>query len=225
MSTTIHNYTAEAKPLYTCGLGLNINDAPKLDESFFVGRRDDLLFLKDALLPRSSTDHDQRIAIISGLGGMGKTQLAITFAQQNKSEYTTIVWLDANSETTLRQSIARFAVRLRPKSAESQGSAQEQEEQRISDFRAWLSDVENSKWLLIFDNHDNPKIGSQSNSDAYNVKQYFPHSAQGSILITTRSSKLIYGKMLKLKTLNEDHSEQILLLRSARSGAAGGLFS
>jgi len=42
----------------------------------------------------------------------------------------------------------------------------------------WLSKLENSRWLLIFDNYDDP--------NQYQIEQYYPFVAQGSIIITTR---------------------------------------
>lgn len=226
LEVTNHYYANDPPITQPSILGLSFNDAPILDVSLFVGRTADLAFLQDALLPLPSANFPQRIAIISGLGGMGKTQLAIAFARQNKDSFTTIVWLDAKSEATLQQSISKFMSRFEPKSTGRDDSTQGRDgQQQLLEFKSWLSTTENKKWLLIFDNHDNPKITSNSHPDAYDVKQYFPHSAQGSILITTRNRRLKYGKTLELNKLDSGHSRQILLRRSGRTEVGEGWHS
>lgn len=53
-------------------------------------------------------------------------------------------------------------------------------------------------------------------STGYDVRAYFPPRAQGSILITTRSPRLLFAKQLPLKKL--DDVEQSLAILAAGSG-------
>ncbi len=64
-----------------------------------------------------------------------------------------------------------------------------------------------------FDNVDNPKLPGISDPQAYDVKSYFPEAHQGSILITTRSSKLRIGEEVSVKKLL-DIQESIAILAS-----------
>ena len=55
-------------------------------------------------------DHSSRSCVIlHGLGGMGKTQLAITYARRHKEKYTAIFWLNANDEDSLKLSFRDVA--------------------------------------------------------------------------------------------------------------------
>lgn len=108
-----------------------------------MGRKDDLLFLENVLVPPAE-DHVQRIAIISGLGGMGKTQLAVAFARQTEDKFSTTIWLDAKNEATLRQSITNFVVQLNGDPVESGDSGRAAGEHHVLEFQAWLSATENS---------------------------------------------------------------------------------
>ena len=65
----------------------------------FVGRSDLLEQMRDNLL---SSDPDDRkgIVYLLGMGGVGKTQLALEYAQQNLTSYKDIFWVSmANEET------------------------------------------------------------------------------------------------------------------------------
>lgn len=55
---------------------------------------------------------EQRRVVLGGLGGMGKTQLAIAYARQHHTSYTSVLWLNATSELTLTASFRWFAETL-----------------------------------------------------------------------------------------------------------------
>lgn len=89
-------------------------------------------------------------------------------------------------------------------------------------MRRWLSEPENDQWLLIFDNYDDPGLPGMDSSTGYDVRAYFPHRAQGSILITTRSPQLLFAKQLPLKKLEDlEQSLAILAYRSGRKVEGG----
>jgi hypothetical protein len=49
---------------------------------------------------------------ICGLGGMGKSQIAVEFCYCNKDQYQYILWLDADTETSLQQGFREGLVLL-----------------------------------------------------------------------------------------------------------------
>jgi hypothetical protein len=51
--------------------------------------------------------------IIYGLGGVGKTQLALRFVEDHRDRYGPILWIDAESPETVRESFERCAAALR----------------------------------------------------------------------------------------------------------------
>src|SRR4051794_152253 len=76
----------------------------------FLGQHKELEHLWHHLQPGSSKS--RKVAILHGLGGMGKTQLAIHFAQYHKDDFTAIFWLSGKSRETLLQSLSSVLPRL-----------------------------------------------------------------------------------------------------------------
>ena len=196
-------------------LGLHLADAPEIIKENFFGREHELQTLKETLAPEVKSD-DQKIAITAGLGGMGKTQLAISFAKKMQREFSAVFWINAKSEILLRRSILALIPRISLASTPKEHDVGGDEDRGVVLFRNWLSRQGNTRWLLIYDNYDEP--------ENYRIKQYFPYRAQGSILITTRSSFISFGKVLKLKPLQKEQGLQVLATRSGRPQTMEGMY-
>ncbi|KAL8855252.1 MAG: hypothetical protein Q9178_008094 [Gyalolechia marmorata] len=200
-------------------LGLNLRDAPQIDEQLFVGREDELAYLHKWLSP--STER-QNVVAISGLGGIGKTQLSLHFARQHHQRYSAVIWLNASSEVTLKATYTSLAQRIRRHNKRSEigrGEVAEQltEEQAVQLVRQWLSHAENKTWLLMLDNYDDPRLPGIRSSTGYDIRLFFPYSIQGSILITTRSSRLTFAKSVRLNKFDDlNLSLAVLTRRSGR---------
>ncbi|KAJ9634597.1 hypothetical protein H2199_008880 [Coniosporium tulheliwenetii] len=124
----------------------------------FVDRPSDMAEIERVLLPRR---HHRRkmIFVVHGLGGMGKTQLAVEFARKHHSRFSSVFWLDGQTESSLKQSIANSASRIpegqiaeaiRAYSTSGDGDINA----IVKDVLGWLSKSDNTEWLLIFDNVD-----------------------------------------------------------------------
>ena len=148
---------------------------------------------------------------------MGKTRLAIKFARENEREFSSVFWLNARSETLLRQSLVTMMRQTSHTAAISSERPRdkEAEDRVIEEARRWLSESRNRRWLLIFDNYDDPLV--------YDVEGYFPYRTQGSILVTTRSSHVQYGKSMHVKSMEPGQEGlEVLVKRSGRVGAGAG---
>jgi hypothetical protein len=190
--------------------GLNINDAPDVGPDLFVGRENELERMNDILSPNSLTD--RRVVILGGLGGMGKTQLAITYAKRRRTCYESVFWLNASSKASLQQSLRSVAARIGILTATGCSPDDDRIRTQIS---VWLSEPDNTRWLLIFDNYDEP--------EKYDIKQYFPDAWQGSIIITTRSPEKMNGTVIPIRKLDQnEESIQILRRRSERTSVEHG---
>ncbi|KAL8810118.1 MAG: hypothetical protein Q9223_007818 [Gallowayella weberi] len=192
--------------------------APQIDEQLFIGREDELAHLHEWLSP--STER-QNVVAISGLGGIGKTQLSLHFARQHHQRYSAVIWLNASSEVTLKAAYMSLAQRIRRHNKQREAGPSEvieewKEEQAIQLVRQWLSQAENKTWLLIFDNYDDPSLPGIRSSTGYDVRNFFPYSTQGSILITTRSSRITFARSVRLNKLDDFNLSLALLSR--RSG-------
>lgn len=153
--------------------------------------------------------------MVHGLGGIGKTQLAVEFAREHRRRFSGIFWLDGSSESSLKQSFVGMAQRLPQGDLTTDGM--NMLERSTIDFNAavreclqWLSLRSNRQWLLIFDNVDRD-YHDKDDSEAYNVKDYFPHADHGSILITSRLASLQkLGSGLKIETVTAEQARAIL---------------
>ena len=189
--------------------------APEID--YFVGRASDFSSIESVLLP--FTAPMRKTAVLHGLGGIGKSQLAIEFAKRHRHDYTAVFWLNAKTEDTLKRSFAANARRL-PREYVSQEilSGPQNEETLgtiLKQMKAWLELPGNDRWLLIYDNVDNPKIPDNKRESAYDILPYFPDAHQGSILVTTRWESLRIGRPVKIEKLSEDKDSISLLVRLA----------
>ncbi|KAA6412799.1 MAG: hypothetical protein FRX48_03791 [Lasallia pustulata] len=180
----------------------------------FVGRKEELAEIKEAFQGDGS---QRRVVLLHGLGGIGKTQLAVTFVKEHRDAYSAIFWLNGKNEDTLKQSFAVMAKRLykeHPSSPLLRMAAEAKYVDQIGVIiRQWLSAKANHRWMLVFDNIDNPKLPGNEDPQAYDVRLYFPEAHQGSILITTRSSRLKIGKFVSVRKL-VDIRESIAILTS-----------
>ena len=205
-------------------LPFSLTTAPVID--YFVGRRDDLSSIESILLPVNPTA--QKIVVLHGLGGIGKSQLAIEYAKRHQDDYTAIFWLNAKTEDTLKGSFVEGARRL-PKRYFNQALLQgSQNEETLADIlqemKVWFDLPGNYRWLMIFDNVDNPKIPDNKDAHAYDIRSYFPKNYRGSILVTTRWKTLAIGRPLNVAKLSTAEDSISLLVQKSERPLEEGKF-
>ncbi|KAJ2986546.1 hypothetical protein NUW58_g4974 [Xylaria curta] len=182
----------------------------------FVARERELSEMHKTL----RSDGSRRTIIIHGLGGIGKTQLAIAYMKRHKDKYSAVFWLNAKDKDSLKQSFSRIAHKLRKHPSASLVSSMDNKghiDKTIDAVKAWLSLPKNTRWLLVYDNYDNPKLSNNADSAAVDIQEYLPEAYQGSVVITTRSSRVKIGytiRMAKMQDLND--SLEILSATSKR---------
>jgi hypothetical protein len=71
----------------------------------FVARKTELIEIYKAL----GSDGSRRTVILYGLGGIGKIQLAATYAKRYKDSYSAIFWLNIKDKYSLKQSFTKVA--------------------------------------------------------------------------------------------------------------------
>ncbi len=210
-----------APPESSKSFGVCLGQAPQIAADAFIGRADELQQLRDWLPPKSQPDR-QRIISIVGMGGMGKTQLSLAHIRDCAGDYSSVFWVNAKEETSLRHSMADLSAVVFHESAGPAVQSVDDEKLKIDKVRRWLSEPRNDQWLLIFDNYDDPRLLGMDSATGYDIRAYFPHRAQGSILITTRSPRLLFAKQLPLKKLEDvEQSLAILAVGSGRKVDGG----
>ncbi|KAK3345661.1 hypothetical protein B0H65DRAFT_509300 [Neurospora tetraspora] len=174
----------------------------------FVPRPSDITDIKKSLLPYHQKKQGCNVFVLHGLGGIGKTQLAVNFARQYQAAFSAIFWLDGTSEDSLKQSFAICAKRI-PKDQipENIRSPKTGDEVDLNDIvehvQEWLAKDDNVDWLLIFDNvdldHTQGKIPG-----AYDIRKYL-RSDHNAVLITSRLSKLAQlGESKRIESADPD---------------------
>ncbi|KAJ7467683.1 hypothetical protein FB451DRAFT_1369325 [Mycena latifolia] len=135
----------------------------------------------------------QDIFLLHGLGGAGKTQIALKFIQASTSHFTDIFLIDSSTIETIEMGLKSIATTKGV--GDSPGNGLQ-----------WLRSMQ-AEWLLFFDNADDPKI---------NLNKYFPHCTHGNILITSRNPGLcVYADAHAHVADMEEPDAVALLLRSA----------
>lgn len=158
---------------------------------------------------------------VSGLGGLGKTQLCVQYAKRFHNVYSSVFWVNAKDKTTLKAGLVALAARIQDESVSPSAADQDGEDRVVQRVRQWLSRPENSNWLIVYDNYDDPRLPGIRSRTGYDIREFFPHSVQGSILITTRSGQLTFARQLRLMKLEElDQSLAILARRSRQDTTA-----
>jgi hypothetical protein len=170
----------------------------------FIGREDVLERIEQAF----TSGAGPRVVVLRGLGGQGKTQVALEYCRRARAHgVQAIFWIDANSESTLKQSIQAIAGRVKNSSITI--SDEVAVDFVLGEFRDWPE-----PWMMVFDNYDDVK-------NFNNLHQYIPEGEQGCILITTRntaSDELADNpeNVIELQGLAE-HEAVDLLLKQCRA--------
>lgn len=160
----------------------------------FIKRPVEMAKLEQALLPQRQSCQ-QKIFVLRGLGGIGKTQLAVEFARLHHRRFSSVFWLDGRTEDSLKRSVASCARRIsagqisetsRAYSAGGSGNLDD----IVRETMDWLAQRLNTDWLLIIDNVDREYNPRDPDPDAYDVGRYLSGANHGAVLITTRLAQL-----------------------------------
>lgn len=149
------------------GLRAPLGNIPHLPNPNFTGRGELLLKLREKLAAGRTAVLTQAL---SGLGGVGKTQLAVRYAYEHALEYRFTWWLRAEESAALASDFASLARYL----GLPEKDLMDQRE-TIAAVRSWLE--REPGWLLVFDNAEEPA----------DLRPYIPRSGSGHVLITSRN--------------------------------------
>ncbi|KAJ3890541.1 P-loop containing nucleoside triphosphate hydrolase protein, partial [Lentinula edodes] len=164
--------------------------------STFTGRTDTLESLNNFFFDSEKT---QKAFLLFGLGGAGKTQVALEFRKRfrQNSRFTKIYFITADTEESIQACLFDIAV--------DNGLVNPQ------DWRSgihWLNTHEEN-WLIIMDNADDPRIP---------LRRYFPPCEHGNIIITSRNAELqnAVGQSLELWDMSPSEGLQLLVKHAAK---------
>jgi len=180
-----------------------------------VDRPSEMAELGRALLPQMQNIR-QKIFVLYGLGGIGKTQLAVEFVRRHHRKFSSVFWLDGSSEVSLKLSIARCAGRIAASQISDASRAYSMSSESnlddvVAEVMGWLAQTDNTDWLVVFDNVDRDYSPRTGDPLAYDVRQYFSGADHGSVLITTRLARLEQlGSSRRVSKVDDTQAEAIL---------------
>lgn len=166
--------------------------------TFFTGRERFLTVLHERLV----NEHGEvplSCYALYGLGGIGKTQIALEYAYRHVLEYSAVFWIASETDESILASMVCIAEVLQlPERAESD------QQQIIAAVQHWLAT--HRMWLLVWDNLEDLTL----------LQRFLPPVRQGTVLITTQNS--VMGTVAQgLEVLPMEKEEGItLLLRRAK---------
>ncbi|OPX45117.1 regulatory protein AfsR [Ruminiclostridium hungatei] len=173
--------------------GLPFNNLPNRN-IYFTGREKLLKSIESAFKQKKGAFLTQAI---SGLGGIGKTQIAIEYAYRYAGQYNCIWFINAESKETLFSDLLKFA--------ENRCGADLEEATPDSVIEAvWTWTDGNSGWLFIFDNAEDYSM----------IVKYLPknNAGQGNVLITSRNEfwDKTGSRAFKVDIYSEEEAVQFL---------------
>jgi len=221
--------TSAKSQVLTLEFSFDIPFGPNIRKSSkFVGRE----YLLEGLKQDVEGKQAQNTIVLYGTGGMGKTQLALEYIHQHYKDHSSVFWINpASNQTTIlgfTQIMQRLILQASWKVSDdyshigrllgmagkldSNGSfaaTQPSEAQYVVDaVKQWFSLPENTNWLIVFDNLDDP--------DLVDIEEYIPVCSHGTVVITIRRRDLQQGRRgFKVNQIQPTEAIQLLLTACA----------
>jgi tetratricopeptide (TPR) repeat protein len=164
---------------------------------YFTGRDNVLLTLHDTLTSGKKAALTQPQAI-NGLGGIGKTQIAVEFAYRYCDKYKAILWTRADSDEVLISDFVNIAhlLDLPQKDVQDQNLV-------VIAVKRWLQT--NKDWLLILDNVEDLEM----------INNFLPTMTAGHILLTTRIQATgTFAQPVEIEKMEREEGATFLLRRA-----------
>lgn len=176
-------------------LATSFHNPPFERNPYFTGRSAQLTDLHALLIKGKQVALTQAI---NGLGGIGKTQLALEYAYRYQKSYHDIFWVTADTYDSLMSSYVQLATLLRLP------EYNEQDQNKVkAAVERWLS--VHKGWLIILDNIEDLNL----------IRQFIPKDRQGAVLLTTRRQVTEpIAQALELEVLPENDAILFLLKRA-----------
>ncbi|MDB1088319.1 FxSxx-COOH system tetratricopeptide repeat protein [Streptomyces sp. ACA25] len=137
---------------------------------------------------------------LQGMGGVGKSQLAVEYVYRHLHEYQVIWWIPAEQPQQIRQVLVELAARLGLQTGGGEASTAVP-----AVIEALRVGEPYKNWLLVFDNAEDPR----------EVSQFFPTNGSGRILVTSRNARwATAARPLEVDVFTREESRRLLQLRA-----------
>ncbi|WP_229897385.1 FxSxx-COOH system tetratricopeptide repeat protein [Streptomyces finlayi] len=141
----------------------------------FTGREDLLARLSQRLTSSVSGGTGVTAVLpeaLHGMGGVGKSQIAIEYVYRNSRDYQLVWWIPSEQTSLIVQSLIELGEQMGLRvGAERSAVPAVLEALRVG--------TPYSNWLLVFDNAEDP----------HEVRKFFPNDGPGRVMVTSRNSQ------------------------------------
>lgn len=162
-----------------------------------------------------------RIAVVTGTGGMGKTTVAAAMAKKAQEKGTPVFWIPALNASELAEHMVRVAVAcgLQEEALESARAG------RVSLADAvWEQLAKTKRWLIVLDNLDDPDIARSGSGPLHDHRGWVRCPEPGGLLLIT--SRVADGgtwgagtTVMRLAPLPDHDGAQVLLDGAPQAGS------
>ncbi|KAJ5797724.1 uncharacterized protein N7503_007020 [Penicillium pulvis] len=166
-----------------------------------------------------------RIALV-GLGGVGKSQLAIEYTYQvrDRSPSTWIFWVHASSSS-------RFELSFRDIASRARIPGRDDHDAKIySVVEDWLQHEKRGKWVMLLDNLDDHELfhtnAAQGQGPSHHATRplldYIPRKLNGSVIMTSRSQDIALrfvqdSSLIQVEPMERSEATELLMRKIAFS--------
>lgn len=162
---------------------------------YFTGRADFLNHIKNNF---SQNNEHSLCQILTGIGGVGKSQIALEYVYSNGFEYDFVWWIEAEDPKVITAGYKDFAYKMGFIEDDVEDS-----EKIMSSINSWTS--QNRNWLFVFDNAENAEL----------IYDYLPINPQGHIIITSRNINWeVLGSVLEIDVFSEIEASAFIKKRT-----------
>ncbi|MDH3999152.1 MAG: tetratricopeptide repeat protein, partial [Desulfuromonadales bacterium] len=135
---------------------------------------------------------------IHGMGGVGKTQLALKYGATFCDDYAGVWWFSSEDPLLLEQGCAELCKEMHIQRAEKEPAS--------SAAKDWLRKTP-GRWLLIYDNVEEPSM----------IKELIPEKGEHHIIYTSRTphwgSLVAKNAQVEIKSWSAEQAQEFLSLR------------
>jgi len=137
---------------------------------------------------------------LRGMGGVGKSQLAIEYVHRYSRVYNLVWWISAEQTAQILTALTDLAQRLKLEASTEANVAVPAVREALSTGRTGYEN-----WLLVFDNAENLE----------EVREYFPTGGAGKILVTSRNQEWErVARTLEVDVFTRTESTQFIVRRA-----------
>ncbi|XP_048576054.1 uncharacterized protein LOC125556722 [Nematostella vectensis] len=178
---------------------------------YFCGREEEMSMLDG---PLDESKQTYTLTLISGLGGTGKTSIALEHVWRQKEQYSAgVYWLTGESERDFNITLTEMGRQI--------GRSGEDLAQTLSNVLDWLQERK-EYWCVVVDNLDASELSEEMMKF---LNGSWKRSASGHVIITTRREKalnsadiqdVVEDRCIELSTMDEPDSVMFLKKRANR---------